>query len=189
MTVISPSITGYTAVPYTGAPRCGYMRPIHHHCKVEDCPLHANLVMVLARDLPGAVRACHRLWETRGKQLVSQRYEVKAETLRLNNEDLEEGLLHDDPESWGWLRSMVEEQQKVIHLSKTGALISPPESAGEIWVEKSQPLLLPKDAVPERPEYEHISWLAADLDPASDLIAETDDEEDDLDLGEPSRGL
>lgn len=190
MTVITPTITGYTAVPYTGAPPCGYMRPIHHHCKVKGCPLQGTMVMVLAPKLAGAIEACHRLWHTRGKQLVSQRYEVRATTFNLDSEDLEEGLLRDDPDSWSWLRSVVEEQEMVIHLSNIGALLSPAGSAGRIWVAKGQPLPLPQNATPGRPEYEHISWLAGDLDSAGLLIDETDDEEeDDLDFGEPSKGL
>ncbi len=190
MTVISPTITGHTAMPYTGAPRCGYMRPIHHHCKDLSCPLQSTMVMVLAPGWGRAIEACHRLWDTRGKQLVGQRYEVRAETYSVNNEGLEDGLLRDDPESWALLRSMVEEQEKVIHLSNVGALLTPAGSPGEIWVEKSPPVYLPKDARPGRPQFEDGSWLDGDLEPPEFLIDEPEepDESEEGESEEPEEG-
>lgn len=177
MTVISPTIDGYTAMPLSGVPRCGYMRPIHHHCKDLSCPLNFSLVMVLASGWGPAIEACHRLWDTRDQQLVAQRFTVLAETRQIDNEELERGLLKDDAESWADLRSMVEEHEKpVVHLSNIGALISQAGSPGDIWVPQSPPIELPKNAWPGRPTFEDFSWLDGDLESADSLIDDESDE-------------
>jgi hypothetical protein len=191
MTVISPAIDGYTAMPFTGTPRCGYMRSIHHHCKDTSCPLNSSLVMVLASGFGPAIEACSRLWDTRDQQLVAQRFTVLAKTLQVNNEDLEEGLLRDSAESWTHLRAMVEDHERpVIHLSNIGALLSRAGSPGNIWVPQSPQLQLPKNARPGRPDFEDLSWLESDLDldsPDSLIDDGLDEPFDGLD--EPSEGL
>lgn len=186
MTVHSSTISGHTAMPFSGTLRCGYMRPIHHHCKDSSCPLNLSLVMVLAEGLGPAIDSCHRLWDTRDQQIIVQRFKVLADTFQVNNEGLERGLLKDDPESWTRLRSMVEEQQTpILHLSNIGALISQAGSPGHIWVPQSQPLQLPKNPRIGRSSFEDASWLDGDLEPP-DVLLDLDDEVDD---GEPSEGL
>lgn len=175
MTALIRAVVGITAMPFTGAVPCGYMREVNHDCEEVSCPLMNSLVMVFDPRPAQAILACRQLWEHDDQEIIIQRLKVTARTLQITNRKLEYGLLHGRPADWAYLRAMIVEHDKpVVQLRTVGALLSFGGSPGEMWTPMGSPMIIPAHAEPQRAELEDRSWWGQGLDHPDDLIDDID---------------
>jgi len=187
MTVRSSAVGGITAMPYSGTPRCGYMRFSHHSCPDSSCPLKNSMVMVFSDSIGGAIESCHRLWsETPEDMMLVQRLTVATETMTLDSKEIEAGLVAGDPTAWTHFRNRFSEfDDEAVRLPNIDALISFPNSPASIWQMQGAPLPLPWNVEVRRAEDEF--WRG--LDPVERLIAEALAEDDPGEGGFEPSGL
>lgn len=182
MPVVSPTLTGLTAMPNPGTPRCGYMRPTKHHCKDLSCPLNEAQVMVFAPAFWSAVVSCRRLWDTAGKSIVLQKFRVNEHTFHITDDAMEHGLLEGDPKAWGDFRTLIGEHGLAL-LTSVNALVVSADAPTDIWEPIGRMGQLPRDPELASRTGEDPSWQGSGLGPAGvtleDFLKEVDDEDED----------
>jgi hypothetical protein len=170
--VLTPTVVGYTAVPYTGGLPCGYMRLLRHRCKDVTCPLDDYYVMVFEAELAGAIRSCWRLWNAAGQRISARKFAVASSTLRIDDPEMELGLVEGDPRAWVEMRALVGEWDRpIVQMMTVGALLVPKGSPGTVWLPEGSRLDIPAGAEPPETYGDHRTWWdAPGLELPDDLI-------------------